>query len=81
MVFRLYIQVGKFKIKRIVKLFQIARKLSTSGAVNTINEIHITFFFEHLFNFLSIGSNTNRIDKDKSSGKNYVWLYKEWELH
>ena len=26
--------------KRVFKLFQIARKLSTSGAVNTINEIH-----------------------------------------
>ena len=26
--------------KRIIKLFQIARKLSTSGAIETINEIH-----------------------------------------
>ena len=57
-------------IKRIVKLFQIARKLSTSGAVNTINEIHtLPFSLNIFFNFLSIGSNTNRIDKDKSSGE------------
>ena len=27
-------------IKRIFKLFQIARKLALSGAVDTINEIH-----------------------------------------
>ena len=36
--------------KRVIKLFQIARKLSTSGAVETINEIHrlptsVIFFF------------------------------------
>ena len=27
-------------LKRVFKLFQIARKFSTSGAVATINEIH-----------------------------------------
>ena len=27
--------------KRVFKLFQIARKLSTSGAIDTINEIHV----------------------------------------
>ena len=27
-------------LKRVFRLFQIARKLSTSGAVETINEIH-----------------------------------------
>ena len=27
-------------LKRVFKLFQIARKLSKSGAVETINEIH-----------------------------------------
>ena len=36
--------------KRVFKLFQIARKLSTSGAVETINEIHkIANFFKFIF--------------------------------
>ena len=57
-------------IKRIVKLFQIARKLSTSGAVNTISEIHtLPVSLNIFFNIMSIGSNTNQIDKEKSSGE------------
>ena len=36
-------------IKRIFKLFQIARKLSTSGAVDVINEIHTLPTFLNLF--------------------------------
>ena len=27
-------------LKRVFKLFQIARKLSTSGAIDTVNQIH-----------------------------------------
>ena len=27
-------------LKRVFKLFQIARKLSTSGAIDTINQVH-----------------------------------------
>ncbi len=50
--------------KRVFKLFQIARKLSTSGAVNTINEIHaLPYSLNLFFNFISFGSNTNIIDK------------------
>ncbi len=56
--------------KRIFKLFYIARKLSTSGAVDTINEIHklpssINFFF----NIISAGSQSNLSDEQKSPGE------------
>ena len=56
--------------KRVIKLFQIARKLSTSGAVETINEIHrlptsVIFFF----NIMSTGSHSRLIDKNKSPGE------------
>ena len=40
MVYLPYTLVGKYNDQRVVKLFQIARKLSTSGAIGTINEIH-----------------------------------------
>ncbi len=57
-------------IKRIFKLFQIARKFSTSGAVEIINEIHqlpttISLFFK----LISIGSNPNLITKEKTRGE------------
>ena len=49
--------------KRVFKLFQIARKLSTSGAVNTINEIHtLPHSLNLFFNCISIGSNKNLIN-------------------
>ena len=40
--------------KRVFRLFQIARKLSTSGAIDTINEIHeIPVPINLFFNFIS----------------------------
>ena len=49
--------------KRIFRLFQIARKLSTSGAINTINQIHeIPLPVNLFFNLISIGSNINHIN-------------------
>ena len=51
-------------LKRVFKLFQIARKLSTSGAVNTINEVHtLPHSLNLFFNCISFGSNTNIINK------------------
>jgi len=57
--------------KRVFKLFQIARRLSTSGAVNTINQLHeIPLPLNLFFNFIAIGSETNHLDdKDKPGEK------------
>ena len=56
--------------KRIFRLFQIARKLSTSGAINTINQIHeIPLPVNLFFNLISIGSNTNHIENQKKPGE------------
>ena len=55
-------------IKRIIKLFQIARKLSTSGAVDIIKEIHnLPTFLTLFFNIISIGSDL-KYTKHKSQG-------------
>ena len=56
--------------KRIFKLFHIARKFSTSGAVEIINEIHqlpttISLFFQ----LMSIGSHTSISTKEKTPGE------------
>ena len=56
--------------KRVFRLLQIARKLSTSGAVNTINQIHeIPLPVNLFFNFISIGSQTNRLNIQKKPGE------------
>ena len=55
--------------KRVFKLFQIARKFSTSGAVATINEIHqLPTIINLFFNFISIGASSKLQDNQKSSG-------------
>ena len=57
-------------LKRIFKLFQIARKLSTSGAIDTINEIHsLPTSLNLFFNCISFGSTSNEIDKKKEPGE------------
>ena len=57
-------------LKRIFKLFQIARKFSTSGAVGTINEIHkLPTSLNLFFNFISIGSHKMILDNQKTSGE------------
>ena len=56
--------------RRIFRLFQIARKLSTSGAVENINQVHeIPTLVNLFFSFISVGSNTNRFDEQKTSGE------------
>jgi ubiquinone biosynthesis protein len=56
--------------RRIFRLFQIARKLSTSGAVENINQVHeIPTLVNLFFSFISIGSNTSRFDDQKTSGE------------
>ncbi len=57
-------------LKRVFKLFQIARRLSTSGAVDTINEIHtLPNSINLFFNCISFGSHTEHLDKNKSPGE------------
>ena len=57
-------------IKRIFRLFQIARKLSTSGVIDTVNQIHtIPLPVNLFFNFLSVGSSTNYSSSKKSAEK------------
>ena len=57
-------------IKRVFRLFQIARKFSSSGAVETINEIHtLPVSLNLFFNLISIGSSSNYLDKQKKTGE------------
>ncbi len=57
-------------IKRVIKLFKIARNLSTSGAIETINEIHrLPTLLNFFFNIISIGSQSNFIHKNKPPGE------------
>ena len=57
-------------IKRVFKLFQIARKLSTSGAIDTINQIYqIPLPINLFFSLISIGSANNRL-QNKNPGQN-----------
>ena len=56
--------------KRVFRLFQIARKLSTSGAISTINQIHeIPLPISLFFNFISIGTETNRPNGRQKPGE------------
>ena len=56
-------------LKRVFHLFKIARNLSTSGAVDTINQIHsLPFPIILFFNILSVGSNAKNLDNQRSPG-------------
>ena len=56
-------------IRRVIKLFKIARKFSKCGAINVINEVHqlpnVLIFF---FNTISMGSNSSVVEKNKPPG-------------
>ena len=53
-------------LKRVFKLFQIARKLSTSGAINTINQVHqIPISINLFFSLISIGSKNAPLQNNK----------------
>jgi len=57
-------------LKRVFKLFQIARKLSTSGAIDTINQVHqIPVSINLFFSLISIGSKITPLQKG-NPGKN-----------
>ena len=57
-------------LKRVFRLFQIARKLSTSGAIDTINEIHeIPTPINLFFNCISIGSEVHQMNNRNKPGE------------
>ncbi len=57
-------------IKRIFQLIKIARKLSTSGAVDTINQIYnLPFTINLFFNLISIGSQNKLLNSQKLPGE------------
>ena len=60
--------------KRVFKLFQIARRLSTSGAVDIINQVHqIPVPINLFFSFISIGTENNRFENNQKPGEKYEY--------
>ena len=56
--------------KRIFRLIKIARKLSTSGAVETVNQIYgLPILINIFFNLMSVGSHRKIINKEKPPGE------------
>ena len=57
-------------LKSIFQLFKIARKLASSGAVDTVNEIYdVPFSIKLFFDLFSIGSTKKLINKSKKPGE------------
>ena len=57
-------------LMRVFKLFQIARKLSTSGAIDTLNQIHqIPLSINLFFSLISIGSKSSHLINEKKTGE------------
>ena len=57
-------------IGRTIQLFKIARKLSSSGALETVNQLYkIPLSLKIFFDIISIGSQKKIISQSKSSGE------------
>ena len=57
-------------LRRVFKLFQIARKLSTSGAIDTINQVHqIPVSVNLFFSLISIGAKNTHL-QNNNPGQN-----------
>ena len=57
-------------IKRVIQLVKIARKLSSSGALDTINQIYrIPLLIKIFFDLISFGSSKKTFNSSKSSGQ------------
>ena len=66
-------------IKRFFQLFKIARKLSTSGAIDTINQIHsLPLPINIFFNIFSLGSSTQVPGQQLKPGEKLCIASKEW---
>tara|TARA_B100001093_G_scaffold518750_1_gene604772 strand:- start:499 stop:2064 length:1566 start_codon:yes stop_codon:yes gene_type:complete len=56
--------------KRVYQLLKIARKLASSGAIDTINEIYnMPFFIKIIFDTISIGSKKREFNSQKKPGE------------
>ena len=56
--------------KRIYQLFKIGRKLASSGAINTIDEIYnIPFYLKIFFQLISLGSEKKNINLSQKPGE------------
>ena len=68
--------------KRVFKLLQIARKLSTSGAIDIINQTHqIPLSINLFFSFISIGSENKQLGSEKKPGEKLCVALQVWALH
>ncbi len=57
-------------IKRLIQLIKIARKLASSGALDTINQIYkLPLILKIFFDLISIGSPKKKFNQIKSSGE------------
>ena len=57
-------------IRRIYRLFKIARKLAASGAIKTINEIYdVPILISLFFEVISLGSKQKIINNSKQPGE------------
>ena len=57
-------------IKRFVHLIKIARKLASSGALDTINQLYkLPVILKIFFDLIAIGSNKKVLNHSKSSGE------------
>ena len=62
-------------IKRLIQLIKIARKLASSGALDTINQIYkLPLILKIFFDLISIGSPKKNLTKLNLLVKNYVML-------
>ena len=51
-------------------MFKIARKLASSGAIDTIGEFYkLPLIITFIFDFLSLGSNKKLVNQNKKSGE------------
>ena len=57
-------------LRRVFQLIKIARKLSTSGAVDTVNQLYnLPLSINLFFNIISIGSQRNSLVKQEKPGE------------
>ncbi len=57
-------------IKRLIQLIKIARKLTSSGALDTINQLYkLPVILKIFFDLISIGSSKRVLNQSKSSGE------------
>ena len=57
-------------IKRFIQLIKIARKLASSGALETINQLYkLPLILKVFFDLISIGSRRKNFNQSKSSGE------------